>query len=73
MIMKKWIIKWENTLQFGKNGMRGPYNSYAEAYADLKTLMAQNDDKIIPSDTDNPYVFTTVCGYWIIEPILSAG
>ena len=67
MIMKKYLIKWENTLQFGKSGEYGTYNSYIEAYNAVKTLIAQNDDKLIPSDTDNPYIFTTVCGYWTIN------
>lgn len=67
MIMKKYLVKWENTLQFGKSGEYGTYNSYIEAYNAVKTLIAQNDDKLIPSDTDNPYIFTTVCGYWTIN------
>lgn len=67
MIMKKYLVKWENTLQFGKSGEYGTYNSYIEAYNAVKILMAQNDDKIIPSDTNNPYIFTTVCGYWTIN------
>lgn len=67
MIMKKYLVKWENTLQFGKSGEYETYNSYIEAYNAVKTLIAQNDDKLIPSDTDNPYIFTTVCGYWTIN------
>ena len=30
--MKKYLVKWENTLQFGKSGEYGTYNSYIEAY-----------------------------------------